>query len=65
MSVGLGCSVAVRYSRDDAAALLQFGTEWSVRPSRELVERLGQLVGRDGVEVVYAPRGTGGEVSSG
>jgi len=55
-SMGGRCSVAVRYSRDDAAALLQFGTEWAVRPSRELVERLGQLVGRDGVEVVYAPR---------
>jgi len=55
-SMGGRCSVAVRYSRDDAVALLHFGTEWTVRPSRELVERLGQLVGRDGVEVVYAPR---------
>jgi DNA polymerase-3 subunit alpha len=55
-SMGGRCSVAVRYSREDAAALLHFGSEWTVRPSRELVERLGQLVGRDGVEVVYAPR---------
>jgi DNA polymerase-3 subunit alpha len=55
-SMGGRCSVAVRYAREDAAAFLNFGAEWTVRPSRELVERLGQLVGRDGVEVVYAPR---------
>ncbi len=55
-SRGGRCSVAVRYSRDDAAALLHFGEEWTVRPSRDLVERLGQIVGRDGVEIVYAPR---------
>jgi DNA polymerase-3 subunit alpha len=54
-SRGGRCTVAVRYACDDAAALLQFGEEWSVRPSRELVERLGQIVGRDGVELVYAP----------
>jgi DNA polymerase-3 subunit alpha len=55
-SRGGRCSVAVRYSSDAAAAFLQFGEEWTVRPSRELVERLGQIVGRDGVEIVYAPR---------
>jgi hypothetical protein len=27
-----------------------------VRPTRDLIERLGQIVGRDGVELVYAPR---------
>jgi DNA polymerase-3 subunit alpha len=55
-SRGGRCSVAVRYTRGDAAAYLQFGEEWTVRPSRDLVERLGQIVGRDGVEIVYAPR---------
>jgi len=55
-SKGGRCSVAIRYRREDAAAYLQFGEEWTVRPSRELVERLGQLVGRDGVEVIYGPR---------
>ena len=50
------CSVAIRYRRGDAAAFLQFGEEWAVRPSRELIERLGTIVGREGVEVVYAPR---------
>ena len=46
-------------TRSDAAALVNFGEEWTVRPSRELVERLGQIVGRDGVEIVYAPRTEG------
>jgi DNA polymerase-3 subunit alpha len=55
-SRGGRCAVAVRYTRGDAAACLQFGEEWTVRPSRDLVERLGQIVGRDGVEIVYAPR---------
>ena len=55
-SQGGRCAVAVRYSSGDAAAIVQFGDQWKVRPSRELIERLGVLVGREGVEVMYAPR---------
>jgi DNA polymerase-3 subunit alpha len=55
-SQGGRCAVAIRYSRGDAAALLQFGDQWKVKPSRELIERLGSLVGRDAVELYYAPR---------
>jgi DNA polymerase-3 subunit alpha len=55
-SQGGRCSVAVRYSSGDASAIVQFGENWKVRPSRELIERLGVLVGREGVEVMYAPR---------
>ena len=58
-SRGGRCTVSIRYARSDAAALVNFGEEWKVRPSRELVERLGQIVGRDGVEIVYAPRTEG------
>ncbi len=58
-SRGGRCSVSIRFSRSDAAALVNFSEEWTVRPSRELVERLGQIVGRDGVEIVYAPRVNG------
>jgi DNA polymerase-3 subunit alpha len=57
-SQGGRCAVAVRYSTGDAAAILQFGEQWKVRPSRELIERLGNLVGREGVELYYAPRDT-------
>jgi DNA polymerase-3 subunit alpha len=55
-SRGGRCAVGIRYVRDDASAFVELGEEWSIRPSRELMERLGQLVGRDGVELVYAPR---------
>jgi DNA polymerase-3 subunit alpha len=55
-SQGGKCAVAIRYASGDAAAIVQFGEDWKVRPSRELLERLGVLVGRDGVEVMYAPR---------
>jgi DNA polymerase-3 subunit alpha len=55
-SQGGRCAVAVRYSSGDASAIVQFGEDWKVRPSRELIERLGVLVGREGVEVMYAPR---------
>jgi len=55
-SRGGRCAVAMRFARDDATAFLQFGEEWAVRPSRELIERLGQIVGADGIELHYAPR---------
>jgi DNA polymerase-3 subunit alpha len=57
-SQGGKCNVAVRYSNGEAATILQFGEQWRVRPSRELIERLGTLVGRDAVELYYAPRDT-------
>jgi hypothetical protein len=46
----------VRYASGEAAAILQFAEQWRVRPSRELIERLGTIVGRDAVELHYAPR---------
>jgi DNA polymerase-3 subunit alpha len=50
------CAVAIRYAGAGASADLLLGEEWTVRPTQDLVERLRQIVGRDGVEVVYAPR---------
>jgi DNA polymerase-3 subunit alpha len=55
-SRGGRCAVTVRYASGDATAALHLGEEWAVKPSRDLMERLGQLVGRDGVELHYAPR---------
>jgi DNA polymerase-3 subunit alpha len=57
-SQGGRCNVAVRFANSEAASILTFGEQWKVRPSRELIERLGSLVGRDGVELYYAPRDT-------
>ncbi len=50
------CAVAIRYAGHDASANVLLGEDWRVRPSQELIERLGQIVGRDGVELLYAPR---------
>lgn len=51
------CGVAVHYMGSGARATLALGDEWSVRPTRELLEGLGRLVGQDGVRVMYGPRG--------
>jgi DNA polymerase-3 subunit alpha len=50
------CAVGIRYQSSAARADLVLSEEWCVKPTRELTERLSQLVGNDGVRVVYAPR---------
>jgi DNA polymerase-3 subunit alpha len=50
------CGVAVHYRGSQARAALTLPEEWSVRPTRELLEKLQQLVGRDGVQILYSPR---------
>jgi len=47
------CGILVSYSRGDAQARLSLGEDWAVRPSRELRERLSELVGHDGYRFVY------------
>jgi DNA polymerase-3 subunit alpha len=59
-SRGGRCAVAIRYAGDAASANVLLGDEWCVRPSQELIERLGQLVGREGVELIYGQRPTDG-----
>ena len=49
------CDVAVRYIGDNAAARLQLGPEWAVRPSRELRDKLTELLGTNNVRLLYAP----------
>ena len=55
-SLGGRCAVAIRYAGASATANVVLGEDWRVRPSQELIERLGQLVGRDAVELQYGPR---------
>jgi len=47
----------VHYMGSGARATLSLGDEWSVRPTRALLEGLGRLVGRDGVRIMYGPGG--------
>ena len=49
------CDVAVQYVGDTAAARLNLGPEWTVRPSRELRDKLTELLGRANVRLLYAP----------
>lgn len=49
------CDVAVQYTGNDAAARLQLGPDWKVRPSRELRDKLTELLGRNSVRLLYAP----------
>jgi DNA polymerase-3 subunit alpha len=52
------CPVTVEYTGSGACGALTLGPEWTVRASRELLEKLESLVGRGGVQVVYgAPPG--------
>ena len=49
------CDVAVQYVGSDAAARLNLGPEWTVRPSRELRDKLTELLGQNSVRLLYAP----------
>jgi hypothetical protein len=52
------CPITVEYTGSGACGALTLGPEWTVRASRELLEKLEGLVGRGGVQVVYgAPPG--------
>ncbi len=50
------CAVELHYIGDEARGTLTLPEEWSVRPSRQLVDELAKLVGRDGIRFSYGPR---------
>jgi DNA polymerase-3 subunit alpha len=50
------CGVSVVVSRPDYSGRLNLGEAWSIRPTRELLDKLSALVGRDGWHLVYGPR---------
>ncbi len=47
------CAVCLYYMRDEAEVRLRLGQNWSVRPSRELRERLAEAVGIESFLFVY------------
>jgi len=52
------CPITVEYTGSGARGALTLGPDWTVRASRELLEKLETLVGRGSVQVVYgAPPG--------
>ncbi len=59
------CGVSVVVSRPDYSGRLNLGESWSIRPTRELLDKLSAVVGRDGWHLVYGQRNdTRGEESS-
>jgi DNA polymerase-3 subunit alpha len=50
------CGVSVAVNRSDYTGRLNLADTWSVRPTRELLDKLSSLVGRDGWYLVYGPR---------
>jgi hypothetical protein len=46
----------VAVNRADYIGRLNLADSWSVRPSRELLDTLSALVGREGWYLVYGPR---------
>jgi DNA polymerase-3 subunit alpha len=54
-SRGGRCGVAVHYIGDQARGTLALGDQWTVKPTRALLDELRQLVGRDGVRLTYGP----------
>jgi DNA polymerase-3 subunit alpha len=50
------CGVSVVVSRPDYSGRLNLGNAWSIRPTRELLDKLSALAGRDGWYLVYGPR---------
>jgi DNA polymerase-3 subunit alpha len=50
------CGVSVAVNRADYTGRVNLADSWSVRPSRELLDRLSALIGRDGWYLVYGPR---------
>ena len=50
------CGVSVVVSREKFSGRLNLSDAWSIRASRELLDKLSALVGRDGWYLVYGPR---------
>ncbi len=47
------CPVWVRYHGDAASTRLRLGQDWRVQPTELLLERLRDIVGADGVRILY------------
>jgi DNA polymerase-3 subunit alpha len=50
------CGVSVVVNRSGYSGKVNLADAWSVRPTRELLDRLSALVGREGWYLVYGPR---------
>jgi DNA polymerase-3 subunit alpha len=58
------CPVTIEYRGTNAGGALTLGVEWSVRPTRELLFALEELVGRDGIELRFGSPAAAGIAES-
>jgi DNA polymerase-3 subunit alpha len=58
------CPVTIEYRAAAASGALTLGPEWSVRPARELLFALEELVGRHGIELRFGAPPTAGLTES-
>lgn len=49
------CDVSVQYIGESASARLTLGPEWTVKPCKELRDRLAELLGSKNVRMLYTP----------
>ena len=47
------CPITIQYCGSGATGAFTLGAEWNVKPTRELIDQMEGLVGRDGVQIVY------------
>ena len=59
------CAITVEYRGSGAAGALTLGSEWNVKPTRELIEQLETFVGDAGLKVIYGGAPGGGAAASG
>jgi DNA polymerase III subunit alpha len=47
------CPITVEYAGSGAVGAFTLGPEWNVKPTRELIDQVEGLVGRDRVQIIY------------
>jgi DNA polymerase-3 subunit alpha len=54
--LGGTCGIRLRMVRPDSHGILEFGNEWRITPTDELLRRLDRVFANTGVEVIYGSR---------
>jgi DNA polymerase-3 subunit alpha len=52
---GGSCPITIEYCGSGAAGAFTLGKDWNVKPTRELIDQMESLVGRDSVQIIYGP----------
>ena len=47
------CPITIEYRGSGAAGAFTLGQEWNVKATRELIDQMEALLGRDSVQIIY------------